>query len=342
MESSVRCSGRRGNRKSRQREPRDPHSATARVLGSGFDRRRRSGEAGDVAGCLLASRLQTGMWRFFQLFQRQHSIETTAMAQETRSMAPSASGIDQPPTKGTAIRNVTIANRKAKESNSQGKRRPSTVDKRTTDDDEHEAWHHALGTRPIVAARPAATGSPPGEPGVYGMPLGRRGETCSGRIGLLGALFSNVTRGWCEDIATLPNKSAPVRSMQVQQSRASCPPGPCLACPAPMPGAGTFPAGWLRLLSSTARDEPLLFLSFPLGTGQARRPGPGPHNQAGSFHPRQNRLRIMLAHQHGDVTWPAVVGGYQPTCTNPTLLLGKRPYPAHAQVSRTGSPVSLT
>lgn len=121
----------------------------------------------------------TGMWRlFFQPFQTGNRCngksQATTMAQETRSMAPSASGIDQPPTKGTAIRNVTIASRKVEKPNSQGKRRPSTVDERTTDDDEHEAWHHARSWHPSNRSRPACRDRVSSrQTGVYGIPLGR-------------------------------------------------------------------------------------------------------------------------------------------------------------------------
>lgn len=152
-----------------------------------------------------------------------------------------------------------------------------------------------------------------------------------------------MTPRWCEDIATLrvsqhvcagTEHAGPAKQSIMSSGtmpRMPCPDARCWRVPSKLVEA---------LLSSSARDEPLLFLSFPPGTGQARRPGPGPHTQAGSFHPQRNRLRIMLAHQYRDVTWPAVVGGYQPTCTIPAPLLAKRPYPAHAQVSRTGSPVS--
>lgn len=116
----------------------------------------------------------TGMWRlFFQPFQTGNlcngKSQATAMAQETRSMAPSASGIDQPPTKGTAIRNVTIASRKSKSQTRKASedQAPLTRGPQTTTSTRHGTML-ALGTRPIVAARPAATGSPPGEPGSTG------------------------------------------------------------------------------------------------------------------------------------------------------------------------------
>lgn len=219
----MRDSGRRrGNRKSRQREPRDPHSATARALGSGFDRRRRSGEAGDVAGCLLPA---CGVF-FSNLSKR----ATFAMAKARRRRWRKKPAQWHRP----LLASINHRSRKVEKPNSQGKRRPSTVDERTTDDDEHEAWHHARSWHPSNRSRPACRDRVSSRrTGGYGISIGQRGETCSGRIGLLGALFSNVTRGWCEDIATLPQQvcAGPEHAGPAKQSIVSSGTMPRMPCP---------------------------------------------------------------------------------------------------------------
>lgn len=170
---SVRDGGRwRGNRKCRQREPRDPHSATARALGSGFDRRRRSGEAGDVAGCLLASRLQracgvlsnfsNGNLRDDGDGARNHLNVTVRFWH--RSPTDQSHGYPECHDRKSKSRKAKLA-RQAK---------TSTVDERTTDDDEHEAWHHARSWHPSNRSRPACRDRVSSrQTGVYGMPLGR-------------------------------------------------------------------------------------------------------------------------------------------------------------------------
>jgi hypothetical protein len=89
------------------------------------------------------------------------------------------------------------------------------------------------------------------------------------------------------------------------------------------------------------------FFIFSLQTGQARRPGPGPHTVPRRELPYPSRQAADYActsrMDQKDVTWPALVGGYQSTCTIPALLhspLGKKDLTQHARVSRTGSPVS--
>ena len=75
----------------------------------------------------------------------------------------------------------------------------------------HGIMPQPLSWRPSNRSRRrAATGSLPVEPGFLGLHW-LAGETCSGRIGFLGALISNVTAGWCADITTSQKQRPPTR-----------------------------------------------------------------------------------------------------------------------------------
>lgn len=180
----------------------------------------------------------TGMWRlFFQPFQTGNlcngKSQATAMAQEPAQWhRPLLASINhRPKARLSGMSRSQVEKSKSQTHKASEDQAPLTRGPQTTTSTRHGTML-ALGTRPIVAARPAATGSPPGEPGLRDS-IGQRGETCSGRIGLLGALFSNVTRGWCEDIATLPQQvcAGPEHAGPAKQSIVSSGTMPRMPCP---------------------------------------------------------------------------------------------------------------